>query len=60
LALFAIDDVHEFDDLLVGRMLAEQPDDDGADVLVARPAQPFQVVDRGPPKYPPCGVRSRS
>jgi hypothetical protein len=27
-------------DLLVG-LLAEQPDDDGAEVLVARPPQPF-------------------
>jgi hypothetical protein len=31
-------------DLLVG-LLPEQPDDDGAKVLVARPSQPLQVVD---------------
>jgi hypothetical protein len=31
-------------DLLVG-LLAEQADDDGAEVLVARPPQPFQVAD---------------
>jgi hypothetical protein len=52
----------ELGDLLVG-LFAEQPDDDGADVLVARPAQPFQVVDRvlvEPDEIFAPAVRSRS